>query len=44
MENESYKILLYSESRIFLGYVWLEVYEEDDKKIGYVFCLALNPD
>lgn len=44
MENESYKISLYSESRIFLGYVGLEVYEEDGEKLGYIFCLVLNPD
>lgn len=44
MENESYRLSLYSESGIFIGHVGLEVYEEDDKKLGYIFCLVLNPD
>lgn len=44
MENESYKLSLYSEYNIFIGHVGLEVYEEDDKKLGYIFCLVLNPD
>ena len=44
MENESYKLSLYSESDVFIGHVGLEVYEEDDKKPGYIFCLVLNPN
>lgn len=44
MENESYRLSLYSEYNIFIGHVGLEVYEEDDKKLGYVFCLVLNPN
>ena len=44
MENESYKLSLYSESGIFIGHVGLEIYEEDDERLGYVFCLVLNPD
>ena len=44
MENKSYKLSLYSESNVFIGHIGLEVYEEDDKKFGYVFCLVLNPD
>ena len=44
MENESYRLSLYSESGIFIGHVGLEVYEKDDKKLGYVFCLVLNPN
>ena len=44
MENESYKFSLYSDSGIFIGHVGLEVYEEDDERLGYVFCLVINPD
>lgn len=44
MENESYRLSLYSEYNIFIGHVGLEVYEEDDIKLGYVFRLILNPD
>ena len=43
MENESYRLSLYSEPNIFIGHVGLEVYEEDGEKLGYVFCLVLNP-
>ena len=44
MENESYKLSLYSESGIFIGHVGLEIYEENDERLGYVFCLVLNPN
>lgn len=44
MENESYRLSLYSEYNIFIGHVGLEIYEEDDERLGYVFCLVLNPD
>lgn len=42
MENESYKLSLYSEPNIFIGHVGLEVYEEDNKKLGYIFYLVLS--
>lgn len=44
MENESYKLSLYFESGIFIGHVGLEVYEEDDERLGYIFCLVLSPE
>lgn len=44
MENESYKLSLYFDSNTFIGHVGLEVYEEDDEKLGYIFCLILSPD
>lgn len=44
MKNESFRLSLYSESGIFIGHVGLEVYEEGGRKLGYVFCLVLNPD
>ena len=44
MENESYRLSLHSESEIFIGHVGLEVYIKDDEKLGYIFCLVLNPD
>lgn len=44
MKNESYRLSLYSESNIFIGHVGLEVYKEDNKKLGYIFCLVINPN